>query len=266
MKQLTADVREMLVEQHHYKELLYQMTKRDLLLRYKQTAMGFGWAVFMPLLNTVIFSVIFTRVARLETPVPYPLYAFTGLVAWNFFASSLRFGVNSLTSNTSLVTKVYFPREVLPFSAVFVTLVDFGVGLLVLLGFMAYYQIVPTTAMLMLPLVVIVHVAFTTGVTLLIAMANLFYRDVKYLLEIVMSVWMFATSVVYPVDLAGGQLGRLLAFNPMTPIVEAYRAVLLYGRPPEPLAFASVAVVAFVILTGGWVAFHRAEFQFAENV
>ena len=111
-KQLLNDIRELLREQVDYRELLLQMTMRDLLLRYKQTAMGFGWAVFMPLVNTAVFSVIFTRVAPIPTPVPYPVFAYCGLLFWNFFASALRFSVVSLTSNTSLVTKVYFPREI----------------------------------------------------------------------------------------------------------------------------------------------------------
>ena len=118
---------EVVAEQWEYRELLVRMTARDLLLRYKQTVMGFGWAIFMPLVNTAIFSVIFTRVAPIDVGMPYPLFAFCGLVAWNFFASSLRFSVTSLTSNPSLVTKVYFPREIFPFSAVLVSLVDFAV-------------------------------------------------------------------------------------------------------------------------------------------
>src|SRR5687768_3857361 len=112
---LADDVKEMITEQVAYRELLVQMTRRDLLLRYKQTVMGFGWAVFMPLLNTIIFSVVFTRVAPLDTGIPYPLFAYCGLVTWNFFGSSLRFAVSSLTANTNLVTKVYFPREIFPF-------------------------------------------------------------------------------------------------------------------------------------------------------
>ncbi|MCA1585383.1 MAG: ABC transporter permease, partial [Acidobacteria bacterium] len=118
-QRLSADVREIIAEQIEYRELLYQMTMRDLLLRYKQTAMGFGWALFMPLVNTVVFSTIFMRVARVDTgDIPYPLFAFTGLLTWNFFASSLRFAVNSLASNATLVGKVYFPREIFPFSTV----------------------------------------------------------------------------------------------------------------------------------------------------
>src|SRR5437868_2740077 len=125
------NLREVVAEQWEYRELLVRMTARDLLLRYKQTVMGFGWAIFMPLVNTAIFSVIFTRVAAIDVGMPYPVYAFCGLVAWNFFSSALRFSVTSLTSNPSLVTKVYFPREIFPFSAVLVSLVDFAVSSLV---------------------------------------------------------------------------------------------------------------------------------------
>src|SRR5216117_2914250 len=130
-------------EQIDYRELLVRITARDLTLRYKQTLMGFGWAIFMPLLNTAIFSVVFTRVAPLDTGVPYPVFAYCGLLAWNWFASSLRFAVTSLTSNANLVTKVYFPREILPFSAIAVAFVDFAVGSVVLVGLLAYYGIAP---------------------------------------------------------------------------------------------------------------------------
>src|SRR5713226_3745813 len=136
---ISSDVREMIAEQFTYRDLLVQMTKRDLLLRYKQTFMGFGWAIFMPLVNTAVFSVIFTRVAPIATDVPYPVFAYCGLCAWNFLASSLRFAVNSLTSNANLVSKVFFPREIFPVSSTLVSLVDFGVSSVVLVVMMAYY-------------------------------------------------------------------------------------------------------------------------------
>jgi ABC-type polysaccharide/polyol phosphate export permease len=125
---LAHDVREMVSELVEYRDLLFQMTWRDLLIRYKQAVMGFGWAVFMPVTNAVIFSVIFTRVSPLQLDVPYPVYVYAGLVPWNFFASALKFSMTSLTSNSNLLTKIYFPREVLPFSAVLVALVDFLVA------------------------------------------------------------------------------------------------------------------------------------------
>jgi len=260
------DIREMLLEQAEYRELLVQMTRRDLLLRYKQTAMGFAWAVFMPLINTAIFSVIFTRVSRVETPVPYPLFAYSGFLVWNFFASALRFSVNSLTSNSSLVQKVYFPREIFPFSSVLVCLVDLAVGAIVLVAMMAFYHTGPTWALAVLPLVIIVNCAFTAAVALILAMSNLFYRDVKYVFEVAITVWMFGTSVIYPVESVGGRLGALLALNPMTQIVEAYRSAVLYGRAPDPVGFGITAVGSFVVLVAAWLVFHRAEFTFAENI
>jgi len=256
---------EVVAEQWEYRELLVRMTARDLLLRYKQTVMGFGWAIFMPLVNTAIFSVIFTRVAAIDVGTPYPVYAFCGLVAWNFFASSLRFSVTSLTSNPSLVTKVYFPREIFPFSAVLVSIVDFAVSSLVLVALMLYYRVAVGWPLLMLPVVVLAIIAFTAATALVISMANLFYRDVKYLFEIVIAVWMFATSVVYPIGRVGGKLGAVLALNPMTHLIDAFRAVLLDQRMPG-MAFHLTFAASILMLAGAWVMFHLAEFDFAENL
>jgi ABC-type polysaccharide/polyol phosphate export permease len=255
----------MLGEQVEYRELLLQMTLRDLLLRYKQAVMGFGWAVFMPLVNTAMFSVIFTRVAPLETPVPYPLFAFCGLWVWNFFASSLRFSVTSLTANSNLVSKVYFPREIFPFAATIVCLVDFAVGSVVLIALMAWYGVIPTASILWLPAVIAVQIVFTTAIALLLSMANLFYRDVKYLFEVVITLWMFATSVVYPIERIDGSLAAILSLNPMTGIIDAYRNVLLLGSAPSPL-FWQAAAVSVVALMTSWLLFHRLEFRFAESI
>ena len=258
-------VKEIVLEQWVYRELLVRMIMRDLLLRYKQTVMGFGWALFMPLLNTAIFSVIFTRVATIDVSIPYPVYAFCGLLAWNFFASALRFSVISLTGNPSLVTKLYFPREIFPFSAVLVALVDFAVASLALIALMAYYGIGITAAIVYLPIVVGVLVMFTAAVALLVAMGNLFYRDVKYLFEIVISIWMFASSAVYPIERVGGRLGTLLQLNPMTHLLDAFRAVILEGHAPG-MAFAITAVFTVVLFLSSWLLFHAAEFEFAENL
>jgi ABC-type polysaccharide/polyol phosphate export permease len=265
-QRLVRDVTEMVVEQRDFRELLYQMTRRDLMLRYKQTVMGFGWAICTPLMTMVVFSVIFTRVAPLEVEGPYPLFAYCGLLAWNFSASAFRFAVSSLTSNATLVSKVYFPREIFPLSAVFVCLVDFAVGSLALVALMMYYGIAPSWTVLMLPVVLIVHVAFTIGVSLLLAVANLFYRDVKYLFELALMIWMFVSSVIYPTALVGGTLGQVLRLNPVSPILDGYRDVLLYGRLPAAGPFGWAAGSAVLILLGAWLVFHRAEFRFAENI
>ena len=264
--QLVAELREIVREQIAYRELLFRMTHRDLLLRYKQTIMGVGWAVFMPLVNTVIFSVIFTRVAPIATDVPYPVYAYSGLLVWNAFASSLRFAVTSLTANSNLVTKIYFPREIFPISAVLVALVDSIVGSLVLVAMMVYYRIGVGPAIALLPVVILVQLVFTCAVALVLAMANLFYRDVKYLFEVLITIWMFGTSVVYPIDLIHGRLAWLLKLNPMIPIIGAFRTVVLHSQVPNPGPFLGVAIASLALLLVAWVVFHRAEFQFAENI
>jgi len=266
IRNLVADWREMLHEQVEYRELLFQMVKRDLILRYKQTIMGFGWAIFMPLINTVVFTVIFTKVASLQTPVPYPVYAYCGLWAWNFFASSLRFSVVSLTGNANLVGKVYFPREIFPFSAVLVSFVDFLVAGSILVALMLYFHVAPSWSILMLPVVVAVHITFTAAVGLLVSLANLFYRDVKYLFELVLSVWMFLSSALYPLDRLDGTLATVMRLNPMTPIIDGYRATLLGVPMTDPFGLVVAGLLSIGLLAGAWIVFHRAEFSFAENL
>lgn len=261
------DISEMCREQLEFRELFYQMTARDLRLRYKQTAMGFAWALFSPLLNTLIFTLVFTRVASVDTPVPYPVFVYCGFVAWNYTASSLRFAVSSLTSNTTLVTKVYFPREIFPFSAVAVSAVDTAVASTLLIVMMGYYQLAPTAALVWMPAILLVQTAFTLALALLLAMSNLFFRDVKYLFEAILTLWMFASAIVYPLEsVRGGLTERVLRLNPMTTIVDAYRSVVLLGHPPDIAALASVALVSAVLLPASWLLFHRLEFQFAEHV
>ena len=266
MGALWQDVREIVHEQRQYRDLLFQMAKRDLVLRYKQTFMGAAWAIFMPLVNTIIFTFIFTRIARVSVGMPYPVFAYSGLVAWNLFAAALRFSIISLTSNIPLVTKVYFPREIFPISTVLVSLIDFVIANCVLVLLMLYYGMTPPPTVVLLPVVLLVHVTFTLGVSLYLAMANLFYRDVKYLFEVVITVWMFATSVLYPVHGVEGMLGMVLRANPMTPIIDAYRVILFEHHLPAAGPFAFVTLVAVVIFGAGWLAFHRAEFQFAEYI
>jgi lipopolysaccharide transport system permease protein len=242
------------------------MTRRDLLIHDNQTIMGFGWAVFMPLVNTAVFSVIFTRVAPINTGIPYPLFAFSGLLAWNFSASTFRASVGSLTSNAALVTKVFFPRELFPFSTMLVALVDLAVGSTVLIALMAWYRVPPSPYIVFLPVVVLIHVMFTMAVSLFVAMANLFYRDVKYIFEVVVTLWMFATSVLYPVTSLSGRLGTLMRINPMTPIIDGYRDVLFSGKPPDWVSLGAAGLLSLVVLFAAWLQFHRSEFEFAERI
>jgi len=258
------DLEEVVREQWEYRDLLFQLTRRDLVLRYKQAVMGFAWAVLVPLTNTAVFSILFTRIAPLDVGVPYPLFAFLGLLTWNFTASALRFSVISLSSNANLVTKVYCPREVFPLSAVLVALVDTLVAATLLVVLMGYFRVWPGLAALYLPVVVAVHIMFTIAVALVLAMANLFFRDVKYLFEVAITLWMFSTSVLYPSNVIGGTAGLAIRMNPMTAIIDAYRDALLLGRSPLTRDFALAAAVSALFLLFVAVLFHRVEFKFAE--
>jgi len=247
------------------RDLLRAFVARDLLVRYRQALLGVGWTVLSPLLNVLVFSLIFTRVAPIDTGVPYPVYVYAGLWPWTFFAASLRGATVSLSGNASLVTKVYFAREVLPFSAVLVALVDFAVAGVLLAMLMLWYRVPVGITALFLPVIVLVHVLFTTGLALLLSVANLYWRDTRHVIEAILTVWMFATSVVYPIERVGGRVGTVLAVNPMTPIIDAYRDVLLYGRLPHPAPFAYAALVALVLFFAAWYRFHRSELHFAER-
>jgi ABC-type polysaccharide/polyol phosphate export permease len=262
---LRRDLREMFTELRDYRDLLLLMTKRTYLLQYRRAVMGAGWAIFMPVINTVVFTMIFTRVARIETPVPYPLFAYCGLLPWNMFATSLKLSVNTLVANKALLTKVYFPREVFPFAHMLVSLVDFAIGLTLLAAMMLYYQIPVTPTAAFLPVLIAVQLMLTAGLALLLAPANLYYRDVKYILDVVVAVGMFVTPVVYPTRQVSGVLGTLLQLNPLAPIIDGYRAVLLRGELPAVVPFTAAAAFAFCLFAIGWIVFHRAEYAFAEN-
>jgi lipopolysaccharide transport system permease protein len=262
---LISEIREMFSEQYDARELIFQMVRRDLVLRYKQTVMGFAWAIFTPLINTIVFSVVFMRIAPLDVGVPYPMFAYCGLLVWNLTAGALRSAVLSLTSNITLVTKVYFPREVFPISSVIVSAVDSLVGSVVLIGMMIYYHVTPTPALLFLPVIIAVQLILTSAVAMALAMANLFYRDVKYLFEVVITVFMFLTSVLYPLDQLTGKTGMVVHLNPMSHIVNAYRLVLLQGTVPPLGTFAWVTAISITAFSVAWLAFHRAEYLFAEN-
>jgi len=259
------DVQAMLHEQVTSRELLRAFVWRDLLVRYRQAVLGFAWAVLSPLLNVMVFSVIFTRVVPLRTDVPYPVFAFAGLWPWALFSSALRAATVSLSANTTLVTKVHFAREVLPFAAVAVAFVDFLVAGVLMVGLMAWYDIPLGLHVLLLAAIVAVQLAFTGGLALLFSMANLYWRDTRHFTEVLLGVWMFATSVVYPLEGVEGWLGQLLALNPMTPVIDAYRAVLLEGRLPAAGPMAYAASVAVIVLFVGWITFHRNELHFAER-
>ncbi len=264
------------VELWAYRHLLASLTVRELRIRYKQSLLGVGWAVCVPLSMMLIFTFVFTRAIKvapeMRIEMPYALFAYVGLVPWTFFAAGLNGSVNSLVANRNLVTKVYFPREVLPLSAIGAAFADFCVAGSVVVGLIAYFHVFgdwsfsPNATVLFIPVIVAVQTAFMIGLGMLLAMANLFYRDVRQVFAVVIQLWMFATSVVYPIRDDGSWVGRVVAMNPMTPIIGAYRACLIHGQLPEMWGFGYATVVSLIVLVLGWSCFHRAGFKFAERI
>lgn len=255
-----------------YRELVYFLTWRDIKVRYKQAALGVGWAILQPVINMIIFTVIFGTLANLPTDagIPqswYPIFSFAALLPWQLFQGALTRSGVSLVGNANLLTKVYFPRLIIPFSAAAAGLVDFGFSLLILVGLMVYYQVPLTVHMLWLPLLVLLTLAAALAVGLWLSALNVQYRDVQHMIPFLLQAWMYASPVVYSVELIPetGPWRTLFALNPMTGVIQGFRWALLGGSPPDRLMVVSVIMV-LVLLVSGLFYFRRMERNFADMV
>jgi lipopolysaccharide transport system permease protein len=250
-----------------YRELLYFLIWRDVKVRYKQTALGAAWAILQPVMTMVVFSVFFGRLAKMPSDgIPYPVFAFTALLPWQLFAYALSESANSLVSSQNLITKVYFPRLIVPIAAVMAGLVDFAVAFAVLLMLIWYYGIVPTAAVALLPLFVVFAIVTALAVGLWLSSLNVKYRDVRYTIPFLTQFWLFATPVAYPSSLVPERWRALLGLNPMAGVVEGFRWALL-GKAQRPGPLLIVSVVAVVmLLAGGLMYFRQTETTFADLV
>jgi lipopolysaccharide transport system permease protein len=248
-----------------YRELLYLLVWRALKVRYKQTVLGLAWAILQPFLTMVVFSVVFGRLAKMPSDgVPYPVFAYCALLPWQLFAYSMTESSNSVVANQRLLTKVYFPRLLMPLAAVAVGLADFVVSLGFLLLLMVYYGIVPGGAVWTIPLWTLLAVAIAFGVGLWLSALNVRYRDVQYTLPFLGQLWLYATPVAYPLSLIPAQWRPFFALNPMVGVVEGFRWALL-GRSSAPEGTVLISVGAVVIvLVGGLFYFRRTERTFAD--
>src|SRR5947209_14131510 len=249
-----------------YRELLYFFVWRDLKVRYKQTVIGVAWVIIQPLMMMLIFTLVFNRFAGLDTgDIPYPLFAYSGLLVWGFFSTAITSGTNSLISNTSLVTKVYFPRAFIPAAAAAAGIVDMVVGSLLLFAMAAYYHVHVTWGLLLLPLFVLLATAMALGVGMLASALTVKYRDLRHVLPFVIQVWMFASPVVYPAGVVPPKWRWVLAFNPMTGVLEGFRAAfagLPFVWPAVPVS----ALCAAALLACAYYAFRRLEDTFADVI
>lgn len=249
-----------------YRELLYFLVWRDVKVRYKQTVLGAAWAVLQPLLTMAVFSVFLGRLARVPSDgIPYPLFSFAALVPWMYFATAVTGASTSIVSSQQLISKVYFPRLLIPLAAAVTPLVDFAFALLTLFALLWWYQVVPGTTVLWLPVLTALAVVSAFAVSLCLAVLTVRYRDVRYIVPFAMQFWMFATPVVYPASLVPEKWRVFYGLNPMTGVVEGFRWALVGGPAPGSVIFASAAVVG-VLLVVGVVYFRAAEGTFADTI
>jgi len=251
---------------HH--ELLYFLVWRDIKVRYKQTVIGATWAILQPMMTMVVFTVIFDKFAKMPSDgLPYPLFIYAGLLAWNYFAKSLNGSISSVVGNSNLITKIYFPRLLLPLSAVFSGVIDLAISFAFLLGMMLWYGIVPNwSALAVLPLFVLLTALTALAVGLWLAVINVRYRDVGQAIPFLTQLWLFVSPVVYPVSVVPEQWRLLYSLNPMTGVIEGFRwALLSKASPPiDLLIFSTLIVVG--LLWGGIIYFKRMEQTFADVV
>ncbi|MGA9885470.1 MAG: ABC transporter permease [Candidatus Acidiferrales bacterium] len=253
-----------------YRELLYFLVWRDIKVRYKQTAIGAAWAVLQPLLTMAVFWLFLGKLASLPSGgLPYPVFYFSGLVPWTYFAYSLNFATNTVVGNQSLLTKVYFPRLVLPISAVLSGLVDFAIGFVLLIIILLGYHIVPGVSILWLPVLLLLAVCTALGVGLWLSALNALYRDVRYVISFIVQFWMFASPVMYPSTLVSEHYPKwawLYGLNPMAGVLGGFRWALTgRGLAPGPLLLVSAVMVA-VVLASGLMFFRRMEGVMADMV
>ena len=249
-----------------HRELLYLLVWRDLKVRYKQTALGIGWVVLQPLLMTIIFTVVLGRVVKIPTnSVPYPLFAYTGIMLWTFFSGAVSITGNCLVGNAPLITKIYFPRLLIPIASVVARLVDFVVVLVILLGLMLYYRIGITTNLLMAPYIILLVSVLSLGFGMWTSALNVKYRDVGIAMPVLIQLWMFASPVVYGLNLIPPKLQLAYSLNPLVGIIEGFRSSLFGGSFPWTAILISSGITLFLLVYGAY-AFQSREKTFADII
>jgi len=249
-----------------YRELLYFLVWRDVKVRYKQTALGAAWAIIQPLFTMLIFTIFFGQLAGVPSDnVPYPLFAYAGLLPWTFFANAVTNSGNSLIGSANLITKVYFPRMLIPAAAIGAGLVDFAIGFLILIPLMFHYHVLITLNLLMLPVVFLLTTLLALAVGMSLSALNVKYRDVRFALPFLTQLWLFVSPVIYPTSFLPSQWRWVLWVNPMTGIIEGYRSSL-FGLSFNWTALAISAAITLALLTYSLYAFRRMERTFADIV
>jgi len=256
-----------LKEVWNFRELLYFLTKRDIKVRYKQTVLGGLWAIIQPVFTMVVFTLFFGRLAKIPSDgIPYPIFVYVGLLPWTYFANALTSSGNSLVGSANLITKVYFPRLIVPASASLAGLLDFFISMLVLGVMMIYYQFLPGIGILLFPFLVGLTFLCAVGVGLWLSALNVQYRDIRYVIPFLIQLWLFISPVIYPISIVNEKYQWLLAINPMGGLIKAYRASLLGHLPIDWFLLGISTAIILVIFTTGLYYFRRMERYFADVI
>ncbi len=250
-----------------FKELLLNITFREIKVRYKQSILGIFWSILQPILMMAIFTLIFSRFAKIPSDgIPYPVFSYTALLPWTFFATSLSFAIPSLVTNSNLLTKIYFPREIFPMASILAAAVDFLIAASIFVVILVFYKISLTLNALYIIPIFVIQVMFTLAISLFASAVNVYYRDVKYALPFFIQVWMFISPVIYPTSLVPENFRSLYMLNPMAPIIDGYRKVILKGTPPEFYYLSIAFLITITALFLSYKYFKKVEMSFADKI
>lgn len=250
-----------------YRELLIVWTLREIRIRYKQSVLGATWAILQPLVLMLVFTIVFSYFTRLPTDgVPYPIFSYTALLPWTFLVTSISFAVPSLVTNLNLVTKTYFPREILPIAAIVVGFVDFLVASIVFLGLMVFYRWPLSPYLLWVPLLLVIQIVLTLGVALFGAALIVWFRDIRFVVPLGLQIWMYTSPIIYPTTLVPERFRTLYMLNPMAGLIDSYRRVILLRQPPELLYLTISTGIAVILLLTSYKYFKRSESRFADVI
>jgi lipopolysaccharide transport system permease protein len=254
-------------ELKEYRDLFYFIVARDIKIRYRQTVLGGLWAIIQPLFIMIVFTLFFGNLAKMPSDgIPYPIFNYSALVAWTYFANTLSYSSNSLVQESALITKVYFPRLIIPLAPVVAFLLDFVIAFIILIGMMLYYHIYPTIMTLLLPVLVALMMLAASGVGMLLSALNVRYRDIRYIIPFLVQLWMFASPVVYPASLVPEKYRLIYSINPMVGIIEGFRAALL-GTVAFPFGSILIsALVSVLLFLVGAFYFKQTERHFADVI
>jgi ABC-2 type transport system permease protein len=251
----------------HFWDLLAELTKREIKARYKQSILGYAWVILVPILNLIVLTVVFSYFIRVPTGgTPYVIFLFTGLVPWTFTANSISSATQSVVSNTSLITKIYLPREIFPIATILAKMVDFLLTCLVLIVLLIIFKVPFRYTMLFIPVIFFFHFLLVLGISFFLSAVNVFFRDVENVIGVFLTIWMYVTPVLYPQELIPPRLVPFFNLNPMMPIINAYRNTILYGRMPPWQSFTYAIGISVLIFVLGYKFFKNRARYFADVI